>query len=70
MVAAGRDIAEAVVATQFVEKAAMIYIYAQSIGGPKPIPDEIWKQEREYYLYKYGKKEDLDGILTTEPDRP
>ena len=33
VVAGGRDLAEAVVASQFVEKAAMILIQAEAIGG-------------------------------------
>ena len=40
VVAGGRDLAEAVVASQFVEKAAMILIHAQAIGGVRPIAEE------------------------------
>jgi L-fuculose-phosphate aldolase len=61
--AGGRDLAEAVVASQFVEKAAMILIHAQAIGGAQPIAEELWREERHRYLYKYGKPEDLAGIV-------
>jgi L-fuculose-phosphate aldolase len=61
--AGGRDLAEAVVASQFVEKAAMILIHAQAIGGARPIAEESWREERHRYLYKYGKPEDLAGVV-------
>jgi len=67
VVAAGRDLDEALVAAQFVEKAAFILIHAQPLGGAKPIPDKLWREERYRYLYKYGKPEDLESVLTTEP---
>jgi L-fuculose-phosphate aldolase len=63
VVAGGRDLAEAVVASQFVEKAAMILIQAEAIGGAKPIPEELWREERDRYLHKYGKPEDLAGVI-------
>ena len=63
VVAGGRDLAEAVVASQFVEKAAMILIHAQAIGGARPIAEESWREERHRYLYKYGKPEDLAGVI-------
>lgn len=63
VVAGGRDLAEAIVACQFVEKAAMILIQAAAIGGARPIPEELWREERHRYLYKYGKPEDLAEIL-------
>ena len=63
VVAGGRDLAEAVVASQFVEKAAMILIHAQAIGGVRPIAEELWREERHRYLYKYGKPEDLAELL-------
>ena len=63
VVAGGRDLAEAVVASQFVEKAAMILIHAQAIGGVRPIAEELWREERHRYLYKYGKPEDLAGVI-------
>jgi L-fuculose-phosphate aldolase len=63
VVAGGRDLAEAVVASQFVEKAAMILIHAQAIGGVQPIAETSWREERHRYLYKYGKPEDLAGVI-------
>ncbi len=63
VVAAGRDLDEAVIAAQFVEKAAMVFIQAQAIGEIKPIPDELWREERHRYLFKYGKPEDVADIL-------
>jgi L-fuculose-phosphate aldolase len=63
VIAGGRDLAEALVASQFVEKAAMIMILGQSLGGAKPIPDELWRAERHRYIYKYGKAEDVADIL-------
>jgi L-fuculose-phosphate aldolase len=66
--AGGRDLAEAIVSSQFVEKAAMILLQAQAIGGVKPIPDELWREERHRYLYKYGKPEDVAEILKRPGD--
>jgi L-fuculose-phosphate aldolase len=63
VVAGGRDLAEAVVASQFVEKAAMILIQAEAIGGARPIAEKSWREERHRYLYKYGRPEDLAGII-------
>ena len=61
--AGGRDLNEAIVACQFVEKAAMILVQAQAIGGVQPIPEELWREERHRYLYKYGRAEDVADIL-------
>ena len=63
VVAGGRDLDEAVIASQFVEKAAMILIHAEAIGGVKPIAEPLWRQERQRYLYKYGTAEDMEGLL-------
>ncbi len=63
VVAGGRDLAEAVVASQFVEKAALIFIHAQALGGVRPIAEELWREERHRYLYKYGKPEDMAELL-------
>ncbi|MHB0956935.1 MAG: class II aldolase/adducin family protein [Pirellulaceae bacterium] len=72
--AGGRDLAEAIVASQFVEKAAMILIQAQAIGGVVPIPEVLWREERHRYLYKYGKPEDVADIfradLLSDRERP
>ncbi len=63
VVAGGRDLAEAVVASQFVEKAAMILIHSQALGGVRPIAEELWREERHRYLHKYGKPEDMAELL-------
>ena len=63
VVAGGRDLAEAIVASQFVEKAAMILIRAEALGGVRPIIEASWREERHRYLYKYGKPEDLAGVI-------
>lgn len=55
----GRDIAEAVVAAQVLEKAAMLFVKAQALGGCKVIQPEAVAEERYRYLYKYGKPEDV-----------
>ena len=63
VVAGAPDLEEAVVACQFVEKAALILVHAQPLGGAKPIPETLWREERDRYLYKYGKREDLEDLL-------
>jgi L-fuculose-phosphate aldolase len=63
VVAGGRDLAEAVAASQIVEKAALIFVQGQALGGAQVIPEELWREERHRYLYKYGKHEDLAGLL-------
>ena len=63
VVAGGRDLAEAIVACQFVEKAAMIFVHAAAIGGAVPIEEALWREERERYLTKYGRPEDMAELL-------
>ena len=62
-VVGGRDLDEAVAASQILEKAALIFIHAASIGNAKLVPDVAWKEERHRYLFKYGKAEDFKDIL-------
>ncbi len=50
VVAGGRDPAEAVVAAQIVERAAMILIQAEALGGATPISEQHWRAERMRYL--------------------
>ena len=69
VVAGGRDLDEAIVAAQFVEKAAMILVQAAALGGAKPIPDELWREERYRYLYKYGTPADLADVLVPTPKK-
>lgn len=63
VIAGGRDLYEASVACQFVEKAAMILVHAEALGGARPIPEALWREERDRYLYKYGKPEDMADLL-------
>lgn len=55
-VAGGRNLSEAVVVAQVLEKVSFIFINSEPIGGSKPIPDELIKEERHRFLYKYGKE--------------
>ena len=54
VVVGGRSLSEALVATQVLEKAAGIWL----AGGEKivPIPEELVREERNRFLYKYGKE--------------
>jgi L-fuculose-phosphate aldolase len=61
--AGGRDLAEAIIACQIVERAAMVFVQAQALGGVQPIPAEFWREERYRYLYKYGRSEDVADII-------
>ncbi len=63
MAVAGRDLNEAGVASQIIEKTAMAYVQAEALGGAKPIPEKLWREERNRYLYKYGRPEDVADIL-------
>ncbi|HOE97754.1 MAG TPA: class II aldolase/adducin family protein [Candidatus Sumerlaeota bacterium] len=67
VIAGGRTLEEAVICCQFVEKAARIFIQAEAIGGVRPIPEELWREERHHYLFKYGKTEDLKDVLKAAP---
>lgn len=58
-VVGGRNLAEALVAAQVLEKAAMLFVNATVIGGYRAIPDKSVAEERYRFLYKYGKPEDL-----------
>lgn len=66
VICGGRSLYEAVVCCQFVEKAAQIYLQARAIGGVVPIPEDLWREERHRYLYKYGRAEDLAEVLREE----
>ncbi len=69
VICGGRDLAEATVCCQFVEKAATIYAHAQALGGITPIPEEKWRAERHRYLTSYGKAEDLVEVYNKSADR-
>jgi L-fuculose-phosphate aldolase len=60
VVAGGRDLSEAAICAQFVEKAAAIWVLGRALGGVQPIPKPLWREERDRYLYKYGKAADFD----------
>jgi L-ribulose-5-phosphate 4-epimerase len=68
VLAGGRDIEEALVAAQFVEKAALVLIHTQVLGGARPIAEDLWREERQRYLYKYGKAEDMAELLENQPE--
>jgi len=53
----GHTLAEAVVATEVLEKAAMLYLFAEQLGGCQRIPAECVAEERHRFVYKYGKPE-------------
>jgi ribulose-5-phosphate 4-epimerase/fuculose-1-phosphate aldolase len=61
----GRDLAEAVVASQVLEKAALAYLLAQPLGGANVIPAELAAAERERYLCKYGTPADQPNHLNS-----
>lgn len=50
VVAGGRELAEAVVAAQILERAATILIQAEALGGATPIAEQHWRAERARYL--------------------
>lgn len=54
----GRDLDEAFVASQILEKAALMMLAAGAIGPVIPILDEFVSSERHRFLYKYGTSDD------------
>ncbi|MCJ7502329.1 MAG: class II aldolase/adducin family protein [Acidobacteriia bacterium] len=54
----GRDLDEAFVASQILEKAALMMLAAGAIGPVIPILDEFVSSERHRFLYKYGTPHD------------
>ena len=52
----GRNLSEALTGSQVLEKAAMVYINVQSIGGPVQISDEDIAFFHDFFLHKYGQK--------------
>jgi L-fuculose-phosphate aldolase len=57
----GRDLAEALVASQVLEKAAFTYVTASAVGRCRAIPASAVRAERDRFLYKYGTKADANG---------
>ena len=54
----GRDLEEAFVASQILEKAALMMLAAGGMGAVIPIPEEFARSERHRFLYKYGTTSD------------
>ncbi len=54
----GRDLDEALIANQILEKAAMMMLVAGGREAVIPIPEEFVRSERHRFLYKYGTKQD------------
>lgn len=62
-VCGGRTIDEAIACCQIVEKSAMMFLFGTLLGGVRPIEESLWREERERYLFRYGKPEDLKDVL-------
>ncbi len=58
VVCCGRDLPEALVASQIVEKAALMLLAAAPGGKLHTIPKKLVAEERHRYLYKYGTTHD------------
>jgi L-fuculose-phosphate aldolase len=54
----GRDLEEALVASQILEKAAFMMLAAGGAGRVVPIPEEYVRSERHRFLHKYGTAHD------------
>jgi len=52
----GRNLNEALITSQIVEKAAKAFIDTQAFGGPVCLTDEDVNHMRKFYLEKYGQK--------------
>ena len=52
----GRNLDEALITSQIVEKAAKVFIDVQALGGPVCLTDEDVNLMRKFYLEKYGQK--------------
>ena len=63
VVCGGRSLAEALACCQIVEKSAMMLLFGKLLGGVKTIEEALVREERERYLYRYGKPEDLKDVL-------
>jgi L-fuculose-phosphate aldolase len=57
-VVGGRDLAEAIVASQVLEKAALAFLFAERLGGAHPVPPHAAAAERDRFLHKYGRPAD------------
>lgn len=52
----GRNLNEALITSQIVEKASKVFIDTQAFGGPVCLTDEDVNHMRKFYLEKYGQK--------------
>jgi len=59
-VVGGRDLAEALVASQVLEKSARLYLGAEALGGAHAIAAEYIEEERHRYLFKYGVEDPIE----------
>jgi L-ribulose-5-phosphate 4-epimerase len=57
----GRDLEEAFIASQIVEKAALMMLTANSSGSITSIPKEFVTEERHRYLHHYGNESDFSS---------
>jgi len=55
-VVGGNSLEEAVAAAEVLEKAAMIFLFSGISGNLRALPTGAIKEERNRYLYKYGKE--------------
>lgn len=58
VICCGRNLAEALVANQILEKAARMMLAAGGRDSVIPIPEEYVKSERHRFLFKYGTRHD------------
>jgi L-ribulose-5-phosphate 4-epimerase len=57
-VVGGRDVAEALVASQILEKNARTFVYTQLMKKGIAVPDPLVAEERHRFLYRYGSPAD------------
>lgn len=60
VITCGRDLDEAFVTSQIVEKGAQLLLLSSPLKKPHSIPDKFVRAERYRYLYKYGKANDFE----------
>jgi L-ribulose-5-phosphate 4-epimerase len=58
VICCGRNLEEALIASQILEKAAAMLLAAGGAGKVIPIPEEFVRSERHRFLYKYGTTHD------------
>lgn len=70
VICCGRTLDEAFVASQILEKAAMMMLAAGALGKVIPIPDEFVRSERHRFLYRYGTANDAAESAEQASGRP